>query len=158
MKDDWRRDEDGGREMTIRLNHIGFVVRDISESADLFRALGLREVTKPEPDPIQKVVACFMATQRECDAHIELIEPSDDHSPVSNFLKKQGGGLHHICFEVDDLEKTVHDLEKRGFKIVVPPVDCVGYDRSFNRQSQRVTKIAFFFLSDKLLIELLEKG
>jgi 4-hydroxyphenylpyruvate dioxygenase-like putative hemolysin len=99
-----------------------------------------------------------MATTRDSDAHIELIEPSDDHSPVSNFLKKQGGGLHHICFEVEDLEKTVHDLEKRGFKIVVPPVDCVGYDRSFNRQSQRVTKIAFFFLSNKLLIELLEKG
>jgi hypothetical protein len=37
-------------------------------------------------------------------------------------------------------------------------VDCVGYDRSFNRQSQRVSKGAFFFLSDKFLIELLEKG
>jgi methylmalonyl-CoA/ethylmalonyl-CoA epimerase len=144
--------------MGIRLNHIGFVVRNISEFAELFGALGLRKVTKPEPDPIQKVIACFMATQGDDDAHIELIEPSEDHSPVSNFLEKRGGGLHHICFEIDDIEKTVHDLEKRGFKVVVPPVDCVGYDRSFNRQSQRVSKIAFFFLSDKFLIELLEKG
>lgn len=141
----------------MRLNHIGFVVRDISESARLFRALGLREVTKREPDPIQKVIACFMATERDSDAHIELIEPSEDRSPVSNFLKKRGGGLHHICFEVDDLEKTVHDLEKRGFKFVVRPVDCVGYDRSFNRQGQRVSQVAFF-LADKFLIELLEKG
>ena len=144
--------------MGIRLNHIGFVVRNISESAELFGALGLREVTKPEPDPLQKVIACFMATPGDDDAHIELIEPSEDHSPVSNFLEKRGGGLHHICFEIDDIEKTVHDLEKRGFKVVVPPVDCLGYDRSFNRQSQRVSKIAFFFLSDKFLIELLEKG
>jgi hypothetical protein len=59
---------------------------------------------------------------------------------------------------VDHIEKTTDELIQRGFKVVVPPVDCVGYDRSFNRQSQRVTKIAFFFLSDKLLIELLEKG
>jgi methylmalonyl-CoA/ethylmalonyl-CoA epimerase len=144
--------------MRMRLNHIGFVVRDISESAELFRVLGLREVTKPETDPLQKVVACFMATERDNDAHIELIEPSKDHSPVSNFLKKRGGGLHHICFEVDDLEKTFHDLKRNGFKIVVPPEDCEGYDRSFNRQGQRVSKVAFFFLSDKFLIELLEKG
>jgi len=144
--------------MGIRLNHIGFVVRNISEFAELLGALGLREVTKPEPDPLQKVIACFMATQCDSDPHIELIEPSEDHSPVSNFLKKRGGGLHHICFEVDDIEKTVHDLEERGFKVVVPPVDCVGYDRSFNRESQRVSKVAFFFLSDKFLIELLEKG
>jgi methylmalonyl-CoA/ethylmalonyl-CoA epimerase len=144
--------------MGMRLNHIGFVVRDISESAELFRALGLREVTKPEPDPIQKVVACFMATQRDSDAHIELIEPSEDHSPVSNFLKKRGGGLHHICFEVDDLETTVQDLEKKGFKVVVPPVDCVGYDRAFKVKSHKVTKIAFFLLSEKVPIELLQKG
>ena len=143
--------------MDIRLNHIGFVVRNISESAGLFRMLGLREVTKPEADPIQKVVACFMATGRDSDAHIELIEPAEDHSPVSNFLKKRGGGLHHICFEVDNLEKTVHDLEEKGFKLVVRPVDCVGYDRSFNRQGQRVSQVAFF-LADKFLIELLEKG
>lgn len=144
--------------MGIRLNHIGFVVRNISEFVELFRALGLRKMTEPEPDPIQRVVGCFMATEDESDAHIELLEPSEDDSPVSNFLKKRGGGLHHLCFEVDDIEKVVGDLGKRGFKVVVPPVDCVAYDRAFNRQSQRVTKIAFFFLSEKCLIELLEKG
>ena len=143
--------------MGIRLNHIGFVVRNISEFSELFGALGLREVTKPEPDPLQKVIACFMATQCDSDVYIELIEPSEDHSPVSNFLKKRGGGLHHICFEVDDLEKTVQDLEERGFNFVVRPVDCVGYDRSFNREGQRVSQVAFF-LADKFLIELLEKG
>src|SRR4030042_4642826 len=140
--------------MGIRLNHIGFVVRNISESVDLVRALVIREVTKPEPDPIQKVVACFMGTGDEGEAHMELLEPAGEDSPITNFLKKRGGGLHHICFEVDHIEKTTDELIQRGFKVVVPPVDCVGYDRSFNRQSQRVSKIAFFFLSDKLLIEL----
>jgi methylmalonyl-CoA epimerase len=141
----------------MRLNHIGFVVQDIAEAAKLFHTLGLREVTQPEPDPVQKVVACFMGTGDEGEAHIELLEPAGEDSPIAKFLKKRGGGIHHICFEVDHLDKTTDELIQKGFKVVVPPVDCVGYDRSFNRQSQCVTKIAFF-LSDKILIELLEKG
>ena len=141
----------------MRLNHIGFVVQDIAEAAKLFHTLGLREVTQVEPDPVQKVVACFMGTGDEGEAHIELLEPAGEDSPIATFLKKRGGGIHHICFEVDHLDKTTDELIQKGFKVVVPPVDCVGYDRSFNRQSQRATKIAFF-LSDKFLIELLEKG
>ena len=144
--------------MTIKLNHIGFVVSDIAEAARLFRTLGLREVTDAEPDPIQKVVACFMGTGDEGEAHIELLEPAGEDSPITNFLKKRGGGLHHICFEVEDIDKATDDLIQKGYKVVVPPADCVGYDRSFKREREGVTKIAFFFLSDKILIELLQKG
>jgi len=141
-----------------KLNHIGFVVQNIEEAAILFRTLGLREVTGTEPDPIQKVVACFMGTGDEGEAHIELLEPAGEDSPISHFLKKRGGGLHHICFEVDDIDRTTDDLIRKGHKVVVPPVDCVGYDRSFKRETEGVTKIAFFFLSEKILIELLQKG
>ncbi len=144
--------------MPIKLNHIGFVVEKIAEAAKLFRTLGLREVTGTEPDPIQKVVACFMGTGDEGEAHIELLEPAAEDSPITRFLKKRGGGLHHICFEVDDIERTTDDLIQKGYHVVVPPVDCVGYDRSFKRKPQGTTKIAFFFLSQKILIELLQKG
>jgi methylmalonyl-CoA/ethylmalonyl-CoA epimerase len=144
--------------MTIKLNHIGFVVENIAEAAKLFHTLGLREVAGAEPDPIQKVVACFMGTGDEGEAHIELLEPAGESSPISNFLKKRGGGLHHICFEVNDIKRTTDDLVQRGYKVVVPPVDCVGYDRSFRRETGGVTQVAFFFLSEKILIELLQKG
>ena len=144
--------------MAIKLNHIGFVVQGIAEAARLFRTLGLHEVTPMEPDPIQKVVACFMGTGDEGEAHIELLEPAGDDSPIANFLKKRGGGLHHICFEVDDIDRMTDDLIQRGHKVVVPPIDCVGYDRSFKRETAGGTKIAFFFLADKILIELLQKG
>lgn len=144
--------------MTVKLNHIGFVVQNIEEAAKLFRTLGLHEVTEAEPDPIQKVVACFMGTGDEGEAHIELLEPAGEDSPITNFLKKRGGGPHHICFEVDDIGRTMDDLTGKGFKVVVPPVDCVGYDRSFKRQSDGITKIGFLFLSDKILIEVLQKG
>jgi methylmalonyl-CoA/ethylmalonyl-CoA epimerase len=144
--------------MAIKLNHIGFVVENIAEAAKLFHTLGLREVTGTEPDPIQKVAACFMGTGDEGEAHIELLEPAGENSPVSNFLKKRGGGLHHLCFEVDDINGTMNAIVQEGYKVVVPPVDCVGYDRSFRRETGGVTQIAFFFLSDKILIELLQKG
>ena len=144
--------------MAVKLNHIGFVVQNIEEAAKLFRTLGLREVTDAEPDPIQKVVACFMGTGDEEEAHIELLEPAGEGSPIANFLKKRGGGLHHICFEVNDINRTTDDLIQKGYKVVVPPVECVGYDRSFKREGEGVTKIAFFFLSEKILIELLQKG
>ena len=141
-----------------KLNHIGFVVQNIEKAAILFRTLGLREVTGTEPDPVQKVVACFMGTGDEGEAHIELLEPAGGDSPITNFLKKRGGGLHHICFEVDDIHRTTDDLIQKGYNVVVPPVDCVGYDRSFMRKTDGVTKIAFFFLSEKILIELLQKS
>ena len=144
--------------MTVRLNHIGFVVQDISEAARLLRTLGLREVTQVEPDPVQKVVACFMGTGDEGEAHIELLEPAGEDSPINNFLKKRGGGLHHICFEVDNINRATDDLMQKGYKVMVPPIDCVGYDRSFRRETEGVTQVAFFFLSEKILIELLQKG
>jgi len=144
--------------MTIKLNHIGFVVENIAEAAKLFRTLGLREVTGTVPDPIQKVVACFMGTGEGGEAHIELLQPGGEDSPITNFLKKRGGGLHHICFEVNDINRTTDDLIQKGYNVVVPPVDCVGYDRSFKREPRGITRIAFFFLSEKILIELLQKG
>ncbi len=144
--------------MAIKLNHIGFVVQNITEAAKLFGTLGLREVTDAVPDPIQKVVARFMGTGDEGETHIELLEPAEEGSPIGNFLKKRGGGLHHVCFEVDDIDRSMDELAQKGHQVVVPPVSCVGYDRSFKREREGTTKIAFFFLSERILIELLQKG
>jgi methylmalonyl-CoA/ethylmalonyl-CoA epimerase len=141
--------------MSITLNHIGLVVKDASESAKLLGVLGFQQVTRPEPDPIQKVKACFLAGTEGKGPHIELLEPRDQDSPVANFLGKRGGGLHHMCFEVDDIDEATRELKQKGFKLVSSPVACIGYDRSFELEQ---TRIAFFMLPNKLLIELLQKG
>lgn len=144
--------------MRLRLNHIGLVTQSIADFAEIFRILGLDEMTQPEPDPIQKVSACFVTAGDGQDVYIELLEPIDAHSPIMNFLKKRGGGLHHLCFEVDDIEGIANELVQKGFQMVSPPVECVGYDRSFKREWTQVSKVAFFLLSNKILIELLQKG
>ncbi|MCX7966608.1 MAG: VOC family protein [Syntrophorhabdaceae bacterium] len=142
----------------MKLNHIGIIVKDIEEYKRLLSTIGLTDATDAACDMIQKVKGIFVDIGFDNQAHIELLEPIDDTSPVINFIKKRGGGLHHICFEVEDIEKKSEEFVKKGFKMISPPVDCFAYDENFKRQCREPTRIAFFMLSDRLLIELLEKG
>ena len=144
--------------MALRLNHIGLVFPKISDVTEVFRSLGLSEMTAPEPDPVQKVSASFVAAGDGQDVYIELLEPTEGSSPVTKFLKKTGGGLHHLCFEVDDIEAAAEKLTEKGFHMVCEPVECVGYDRSFQREPSQPSRISFFLLPNKILIELLQKG
>lgn len=145
-----------GKATKIRLNHIGLVSQNMAEFVKIFRLLGLDEVTHPETDPLQKVSASFITADGE--VHIEILEPTDDSSPITHFLKKRGAGLHHLCFEVDDIKEIADKLVKEGFQMVCPPVDCAAYDRSFKRRCRQPTKIAFLLLPNKILIEFLQRG
>jgi methylmalonyl-CoA/ethylmalonyl-CoA epimerase len=143
--------------MKFRLNHVGLVVSSISEVAGLFRALGLDNMTEPQCDPLQMVKAGFLKLKPNKDVHMEFIEPTSETSPISRFLRNRGGGLHHICLEVDGIEDMSQRLTEIGFQVISKPVECVGYDRSFPDIGTRNTRIAFFFLGKNLLIELLER-
>ncbi|HOV90801.1 MAG TPA: VOC family protein [Syntrophorhabdaceae bacterium] len=142
----------------MRLNHIGIIVQNIEEYKRLFNAVGLNETTCTATDPIQKVTGLFIDVGFENNVHLEILEPVDDTSPVVNFLKKKGGGLHHLCFEVDNIEEKIEEMKKKGFKIISPPVECAAYDENFKRACANHTKIAFFMISDMMLIEFIEKG
>lgn len=144
--------------MALKLDHIGFVVEDIDRARELFETIGLDMATDAVPDPLQKVAASFINIGKEDDAYLELLEPESDDSPISNFLKKRGGGLHHLCFEVDDIDQTARDLQTKGFQMVVPPEECAAYDINLKRTCSSPTKIAFFIISKGVLIELIEKG
>ncbi len=142
----------------FRLDHIGLVTKDIEELVNVFRALGIGEITESIENPRQKVAASFVNVGGNEDVYIEVLEPASENSPISKFLEKQGGGLHHLCFEVDDINKMSQNLTEKGFRMIVPPEDCEAYDENLKRVCEGVTRIAFFIVSDKLLIELIEKG
>lgn len=142
----------------MRLHHIGLVVAGIADVSEALESLGFGAATKKEPDPIQQVSARFVAVGHEQDIYIEILQPEDATSPISNFLSKRGGGLHHLCFQVEDIDAAADELVRRGAQMVCAPVDCVGYDRSFHLERSEATRIAFFLLSGVLLIELLEEG
>jgi methylmalonyl-CoA/ethylmalonyl-CoA epimerase len=141
----------------LRLNHIGFVVENISEYTKIFEALGMDDITEAVTNPLQKVSASFVNVFPAEDVQVELLQSSDENSPITNFLKKRGGGLHHLCFEVADIEEARDKLLEKGFRLIVPPEPCEAYDLNFKRECTIPTKAAFFMVG-RLLLELLEKG
>jgi methylmalonyl-CoA/ethylmalonyl-CoA epimerase len=142
----------------MKLHHIGLVVPESVEVSEALARLGFRAATRQEPDPIQQVSARFVPIGQKQDVYIEILQPEHDTSPISNFLTGRCGGLHHICFQVEDIDAAAEKLIKSGAQMVCEPVDCVGYDRSFGLECRRATRIAFFLLAEVLLIELLEEG
>lgn len=142
----------------FKLDHIGLVTKNIDELVNVFRALGFKEITESIENPKQKVAASFVGVGDKDDVYVEILESTRSNSPISKFLEKQGGGLHHLCFEVDDIKKTADELIGKGFRMIVPPETCEAYDENLKRECKDVSRIAFFIASDRLIIELIEKG
>src|SRR5580658_7950907 len=85
----------------LKLHHFGFVVKSIPDcSLSFAQALGASWDGKIFFDPLQKVRVAFFEGRNNTDPLIELVEPDGEESPVTQFLQR-GGGLHHICYEVD---------------------------------------------------------
>ena len=87
--------------MIGRLNHVAIAVSDLDRSTALYRdTLGAR-VSPPLPQPEHGVTVVFVELP---NTKIELLEPLGDNSPIAKFLEKNSdGGMHHVCFEVDDI-------------------------------------------------------
>lgn len=97
------------------LNHIGIAVRSIDEQKAFYEgALGL-VFEGLEDVPSQKVRVAFF---RAGDVRIELLEPTEAESPISNFLDKRGEGLHHLAFAVEDIQARIDELKKSGFRMI----------------------------------------
>lgn len=132
----------------MRLHHLGFVVADIAASLPGFqKSMAATWDEQIFYDPNQKVRVTFLTT-RPGDAQIELVEPAGDDSPVLRFLNEKGGGLHHACYEVADLEASLADFRNRGSLMVKRPKPAVAF------QGRR---IAWLLTPEKFLVELLEE-
>ena len=103
----------------MKLHHVGIVVPKIQDSlGELTKFLSFETIGIPTLIGSQKVNVCFLKMGQ---SYLELIEPASSNSPITNFVNK-GGGFHHLCFEVKDINKEISDLEKKGAKIIVKPV------------------------------------
>ena len=105
--------------LALKLHHIGIVVQDINESlGEISNFLSFESTSLPTLVGSQKVNICFLKTN---SVYIELIEPADPDSPIISFVK-EGGGFHHLCFEVDDIQQEIDKMVKKGARLVVAPV------------------------------------
>jgi methylmalonyl-CoA/ethylmalonyl-CoA epimerase len=133
--------------MLTKINHIGVAVTCIEEALPYYRdQLGMNYEGE-EVVAAQKVKVAFLQIG---ESRIELLEPTSDESPVAGFLKKNGPGMHHIAYEVDDLESALQKLEAQGVRLI---------DKE-PRKGAHGTKIAFVHpkASGGVLTELCQPG
>ena len=99
----------------LRVDHIAVIVPEIDAALAFWQeALGL-PLEQVEEIAAQETVVAMMPVG---ESEIELLQPTTETSGMSKFMAKRGPGLHHICFEVDDIEATLAQLKERGVQLI----------------------------------------
>jgi len=98
-----------------KVEHIGIAVKDIAESDELFRKLFGTAPYKLEEVRSEGVKTSFFKIGPN---KIELLEATSPDSPIAKFIEKKGEGIHHIAFEVDDIEDELTRLKSEGFQLI----------------------------------------
>ncbi|HMN72697.1 MAG TPA: methylmalonyl-CoA epimerase [Rhodoblastus sp.] len=102
--------------MIGRLNHVAIAVKDLEKSAALYRDTLGAKVSAPQPEPNHGVTVVFIELP---NTKIELLEPLGADSPIAKFLEKNpDGGMHHVCYEVDDILVARDHLKAKGARVL----------------------------------------
>lgn len=133
--------------MLTKINHIGIAVKSLEESLPFYRDnlgmsfAGIEDVAE------QKVRVAMLQVG---ESKIELLEPTSEDSPVARFIEKNGAGIHHIAYEVADIEAAIAKLAAEGVRMIDEKPRCGAHD----------TRIAFLHpkSSGSVLTELCQCG
>lgn len=98
-----------------KIEHIGIAVKDLEKSNELFAAIFGKPNYKTEEVESEGVKTSFFEVGPN---KIELLEGTNENSPISKFIEKKGEGVHHIAFAVDDILSEVARLKKAGFVVL----------------------------------------
>jgi methylmalonyl-CoA/ethylmalonyl-CoA epimerase len=102
--------------MIGRLNHVAIAVPDLEAAAATYRGALGANVSPPQDEPDHGVRVVFVELP---NTKIELLEPLGDKSPIQAFLDKNpAGGMHHVCYEVDDIIAARDHLKNEGARII----------------------------------------
>jgi methylmalonyl-CoA/ethylmalonyl-CoA epimerase len=102
--------------MIGRLNHVAIAVADLETSAALYRDMLGARVSAPQAEPAHGVTVVFIELD---NTKIELLAPLGDNSPIAKFLDKNpDGGMHHVCYEVDDILAARDRLKAAGARVL----------------------------------------
>ena len=102
--------------MIGRLNHIAIAVKDLAAATALYRDTLGAKVSEPLPQPDHGVTVVFVELP---NAKIELLFPLGEASPIAKFLDKNpDGGMHHVCYEVDDILAARDRLKAKGARVL----------------------------------------
>ena len=129
----------------MHIDHLAIAVKNIDDAASQLCSLfGYSRHTAKVTNTRQHVNVMFLT--KKGSLPLKLIEPSTPSSPLSNFVRK-GGGLHHLCFKVSNVEDACADLAARGARLLSPPQPGEAFDDE---------SIAFLYVGLGLNIELID--
>lgn len=102
--------------MIGRLNHVAIAVRDIAKASEVYRSTLGADVSAAVPQPAHGVTTVFITLP---NTKIELLEPLGPDSPIARFLERNpDGGIHHLCYEVDDILAARDRLKAGGARVL----------------------------------------
>jgi methylmalonyl-CoA/ethylmalonyl-CoA epimerase len=132
----------------VKLHHVGILIRDIAKTAELYnRRFGYQCITDIIHDPMQGTYVQFLEMRGD-PVYLEFIAPDSPASHLMNALKK-GGGVHHVCFAVADIDAACAHLRSNGMSLVRAPASAPAF---------RGRRIAWLMAQDRALTELVEEG
>ena len=102
--------------MIGRLNHVAIAVKDLQTAAKRYRDTLGAQISESVPQPDHGVTTIFINLP---NTKIELLEPLGTNSPIAKFLERNpDGGIHHICYEVDDIKKARDQMKAQGARVL----------------------------------------
>ena len=102
--------------MIGRLNHVAIAVPDLAAAASQYAGMLGADVAPPQDEPDHGVTVVFITLP---NTKIELLTPLGENSPIAGFLEKNpSGGIHHICYEVDDIVAARDKLKAGGARVL----------------------------------------
>jgi methylmalonyl-CoA/ethylmalonyl-CoA epimerase len=130
----------------MKFSHIGFVVNDLDAELSKWKQHGYHVIKEPVHDKTQNIRCCLISKPNELI--IELVSPSSSGQHPLNSRLRRGGGLDHICYEVDNLENIIQMELLLGSKMVLKKTYAILLDGY----------VVFFYRKSGLVVEYLEKG
>lgn len=135
----------------MEIDHVGYLTRDIKASITYFQNMGYQvesDIIYDVPEGAyegRNILICFL---RNGAYRIELVQPYDQSSVVSQTIKRQGEGPYHICYRTHDLQRKMAELKMEGFVIIKDIQKAVAFHGA---------EVAFLYKKNVGLIELLEE-
>lgn len=106
--------------MIKAISHLGLAVRDLKQARDFYRTVFGLESSEPIVGGGGTVRVSMIELENSV---VELLEPTGDKGAVARFLEKNGEGIHHVCYEVDDILAEIETLKSRGLQPLSEPVE-----------------------------------
>ena len=116
--------------MLEKIHHLGYAVEDLDSAARFYRDNFDARPSERETVEEQGIVATMFGVG---ESRIELVQPTRADSPVGRFLARRGEGFHHVAYQVDDIEKTLAELNAKGVELIdeVPRTGAGGTRMAF---------------------------